>query len=463
LRAYVEGADDPDAELEDQERVLPAMSRGDRLSPIKIEPKQHATTPPARFTEASLIKELEDRGIGRPSTYASIIATIQDRGYVWKKGTALVPTFTAFAVVNLLEAHFTELVDFEFTARMENDLDAIASGRLDPKPWLRVFYFGQVEGEAALAGSANGDQDVGHIGLKRRIGSGWEEIDARKISTIPLGHDENGLTIAARIGRYGPYVQVEDSEVRANIPDNIAPDELSIEMAQGLLAQAATGDKALGHDPKSGKPVYLKNGRFGPYVQLGDAERTEAGKLKKGGKPRMASLWPSMSEATLTIEQALMLLSFPRVVGKHPVTGEDITVQDGKYGPYIKAGTETRSLENHEQLQTVDMPKAIELLSQPKRSRQGGPVRGSAIEVGLHPQSGVKLEIKSGRFGPYVTDGVVNASVPKGMDPAKVTVEKAVELILAREEKLREQGKDPRAPKPEKPKRSAGSRGKKKS
>lgn len=448
LRAYVEGADDPDAELEDQERVLPAMTRGERLDAVRIEPRQHVTVPPARFTEASLIKELEDRGIGRPSTYASIIQTIQDRGYVWKKGTALVPTFTAFAVVNLLEIHFTDLVDFEFTAKMETDLDAIATGKLQPKPWLQMFYFGQSD-------ASNGHQDVGHVGLKRRIGSGWEEIDARKISTIPLGTDEEGQTIVARIGRYGPYIQVDDTDVRANIPEDIAPDELNLEVAKHLLTQAATGDKVLGHDPQTGKPVYLKKGRFGPYVQLGDPERTDSGKLKRGGKPKMASLWPSMSEETIPLDQALMLLSFPRVLGKHPDSGEEITVQDGKYGPYLKAGPETRSLDSHEQLATLDLAGALELLAQPKKGRRGGPARGTSIDLGRHPESGANLQIKSGRFGPYVTDGVVNASVPKGVDPAQVTVEKAMELISNREDKLRAEGKDPRAPKPAKPKRSA--------
>ncbi len=443
LRAYVEGADDPDAELADQERVLPAMQRGQQLDPVKIEPKQHVTTPPARFTEASLIKELEERGIGRPSTYATIIQTIQDRGYVWKKGTALVPTFTAFAVVKLLESHFAELVDFEFTARMENDLDAIAAGRLEPKPWLRVFYFGQTDKD-------NGNQDVAHIGLKRRIGSGWEEIDARAISTIPLGEDAQGQQVCARIGRYGPYVQVGDSDVRANIPDTMAPDELTVSLACELLAQAATGDRALGQDPATGKPVFIKKGRFGPYVQLGEPERTDAGKLKRGSKPKMASLWPGMTEQTITLEQALTLLSFPRAVGKHPTTGEEITVQDGKYGPYVKTGTETRSLENHEQLAQIDLNGVLELLAQPKKSRSGGPARGSSIELGAHPKTGAKLQIKSGRFGTYVTDGTVNATLPKGVEPAGVTVEKAVELIQAREDRLREQGKDPRAPRPAK-------------
>lgn len=448
LRAYVEGADDPEAELADQERVLPAMQRGQQLDPVKVEAKQHETASPARFTEASLIKELEDRGIGRPSTYAAILQTIQDRGYVWKKGMALVPTFTAFAVVNLLESHFAELVDFDFTAKMENDLDAIAAGTLASRPWLQVFYFGQSD-------IANGNQDVEHIGLKRRIGSGWDEIDARAISTISIGQDEDGQTIAARIGRFGPYIQVGDSDRRANIPNDIAPDELNVKMAQELLAQAATSDRVLGNDPASGKPIYIKKGRFGPYVQLGDPERTDAGKLKKGSKPKMASLWPGMTEQTISLEQALMVLSFPRVVGKNPQSGEDVTVQDGKYGPYLKCGTDTRSLANHEQLATIDMAKSLELLAQPKKGRGGAAAQGQSLELGTHPQSGAKLQIKSGKFGPYVTDGVVNASVPKGMDTSQVTVEKAVELLKAREEKMREQGKDPRAAKPDKKRRPA--------
>jgi len=446
LRAYVEGADDPKAELEDQERLLPPLRQGESLTATKIEPKPHVTLPPARFTEASLIKELEERGIGRPSTYATIIQTIQDRGYVWKKGTALIPTFTAFAVTNLLEKHFADLVDFGFTAKMEDDLDAIASGRLESGPWLNLFYFGDPS-------ATNGQEDLAHIGLKGRIGSGWEEIDAREISTVAIGTDEQGRAIAARIGRYGPYLQVADTDQRATIPPDLPPDELDVEAAQQLLAQAARGDQVLGQDPDTDKPVYLKNGRFGPYVQLGDPERTEKGTLKRGTKPKMASLWPSMTPETLAFEDALMLLSFPRTLGVHPETGEPVTVQDGRYGPYVKMGSETRSLADHEQLAGITLEEALELLAQPKQGR-GRRGQTTILELGHHPESNAPLTIKSGRFGPYVTDGVVNASLPKDLDPNTVTVEKAVELIAAREERLLQQGKDPREPKT--PRKSSG-------
>jgi len=440
LRAYVEGADDPEAELEDQEKLLPAMSQGQLLTAKKINPKQHVTLPPARFTEASLIKELEERGIGRPSTYATIIQTIQDRGYVWKKGTVLIPTFTAFAVVQLLEKHFGELVDFGFTAKMEDDLDMIATGRLKSGPWLEHFYFGDPS-------ATNGHDDLGRVGLKRRIGSGWEEIDARKVSTIALGADEQGRQIAAHIGRYGPYIQVGDTDQRATIPIDLPPDELSMDAAQELLSQAAQGDQVLGEEPETGKPIYLKNGRFGPYVQLGDPERNEKGTIKRGSKkPKMASLWPTMKSETLTLDDALKLLSFPKTLGVHPEKNEPITVQDGRYGPYIKMGDETRSIADHEQLASITLKEALELLAQPKKGR-GQQGQATLLELGRHPQSDAPLQIKNGRFGPYVTDGVVNASIPKNLDPSAVTIDKAVELISAREQRLRDQGKDPRAPK----------------
>jgi DNA topoisomerase-1 len=438
LRAYVQGADE--GEAEDQEMVLPPLKQGDALKPEKVEPRQHTTLPPARYTEASLIKELEERGIGRPSTYATIISTIQDRGYVWKKGTALVPTLTAFAVVNLLEKHFEDLVDFGFTAKMEDDLDLIASGRLRSTPWLHDFYFGSSK-------TGNGHKDLSHVGLKRRISSGGADIDPRAISTIPLGTDENGQTVAARIGRFGPYFQIGDTDQRANIPDDIPPDELSVALAKELLSRSTQGPKVLGHDPSSGKPVYVKNGRFGPYVQLGDPEVTEKGTLKRGGKPRMASLWPSMKPETLTLEDALKLLSFPRTLGTHPETGAIITVQDGRFGPYVKMGNETRSLASHEQLSTLTLEEAVALLAQPKlRGRGAARQQQPAIEVGKHPDSGAAILLKQGRYGPYVTDGVVNASLPKGFQPAELTLGKAVELLAAREQRLREQGIDPRVP-----------------
>lgn len=440
LRAYVEGSDDPQADLEDQERILPPLRVGESLDAKKIVPAGHTTQPPARYTEASLVKELEERGIGRPSTYATIIQTIQDRGYVFKKGSALVPTFTAFAVINLLERHLSELVNYDFTARMEDSLDAIANGNRASRPWLKEFYFG---------GGKNGSH-VTKIGLKQLVGSAGDDIDPRAVSTIELGKTPEGVSILARVGRYGAYVQEEGGELRASVPDDLPPDELTVEKAMEFLAEAAKGDKVLGNDPETNKPIYLKSGRFGPYVQLGDPELTDKGKVKRGGKPRMASLWPSMSMDTVTLDDALKVLSFPKELGTHPETGELITVQDGRFGPYMKMGTDSRSLANHEQMATITLQEAIEIYKQPKRGRGGAASQPILAELGEHPKSGDPLQVKSGRYGPYVTDGVVNASLPKGKDPKGLTVEEAVTLIEAREQRMRDQGKDPRAKKAKK-------------
>lgn len=435
LRAYVEGSDDPQADLEDQEKILPAVQPGQVLDPIEVNPSGHTTQPPARFTEASLVRELEERGIGRPSTYATIIQTIQDRGYVWKKGSALVPTFTAFAVINLLEQHLSELVDYDFTAKMEDCLDAIAQGERESVPWLHDFYFG--------GGKSNGNH-VTEVGLKSLLSSAGEDIDPRQVSAIPIGKTEKGDNVVVRVGRYGAYVQIGDSDLRATVPDDIPPDEVTVAMAVELVGRAKQSDQVLGHDPDTGKPIYLKNGRFGPYVQLGDPELTDKGKPKRGGKPKMASLWPSMAMESMDLEQALVLLSFPKDLGPHPESGDPVTVQDGRFGPYIKCGTETRSLANHEHLASITLAEAVEALKQPKRGRRAAGQQVLA-EVGKHPTSGESMVIKNGRFGPYVTDGVVNASLPKGKDPALLTYEEALTLLNAREQKLRDEGKDPRA------------------
>ena len=448
MRAYVEGSDDPSAELENQEKVLPPLSEGQQLDTKRIEPLEHFTQPPARYTEASLIRELEERGIGRPSTYASIIQTIQDRGYVFRKGTALVPTFTAFAVVNLLERHLPDLVDYDFTARMEDGLDGIANGDRERRPWLQDFYFGG--GNGNHGNDSHNDTRVREVGLKAIISSSGDEIDPRAVSTIPIGKTEGGDEIVVRVGRYGPYVQAGDADLKANVPDDIPPDEITVERALALLEEAAQSDKVLGNEPETNKPVYIKSGRFGPYVQLGDPELTEKGNVKKGGKPKMASLWPDMDMATLTLEDALMLLSFPREVGTHPETNEVITAQDGRYGPYIKMGADSRSLADHNALKTVTLEEAIKIFKEPKRRGRGVASQTVIADLGKHPTSGDELQVKNGRFGPYVTDGTVNATVPKSEDPAKVTLERAVELIKAREDKLRDQGKDPRAPKAKK-------------
>ena len=449
LRAYVEGSDDPEAKLEDQERILPPLAEGDDLGASAVRPAQHTTQPPARYTEASLVRELEERGIGRPSTYASVIQTIQDRGYVWQKGSALVPTFTAFAVVNLLEQHLGSLVDYDFTAKMENDLDAIASGEREAVPWLHDFYFGQPNG------NGRDGIDVAAVGLKALIGSGQEAINPRAVSCIPLGTTPGGETVAVRVGRYGPYAQVGNSDLRASVPGDMPPDEMTMDKALDLIEQALHGDHMLGEDPETGKPVYVKTGRFGPYVQLGDPELTAKGNIRKGSKPKMVSLWPSMTIEDVTLDQALMLLSFPREVGKDPDTDEVITVQDGRYGPYIKRGTETRSLEAHEQMGTITLEQAVELFKQPRVGRRRAPAVLS--EIGKHPTSGAAIQVRTGRYGPYVTDGAVNARIPKGQDPAKITLDQAIELIDARQERLRDQGKDPPA-KAEKRRAKSGGR-----
>lgn len=443
LRAYVEGSDDPEAELADQEKVLPPLERGQRLAATAVEVTRHTTQPPPRFTEASLVKELETRGIGRPSTYAAIIQTIQDRGYVWHKGPALVPTFTAFAVVKLLEQNLPDLVDYDFTAKMEDELDTIARGERRAVPWLKDFYFG--------GHRTNGGREILHMGLRRLIDSTAETLAAREASRIVIGTTDDGDEIAVRIGRYGAFVQVGDSDRRASVPDDLPPDELTAAAALTLLERAEAGDRPLGHDPASGEPVYLKTGRFGPYVQLGDAGGG------KGAKPKMASLWPSMSPDDVSLEDALMLLTeFPREVGVHPGTGDVITAQDGRYGPYLKMGSDTRSLANHEQLRDVTLDEAVALFQQPKGGRRQ---RSETLaELGTRPGTEDAVSIRTGRFGPYVTDGTVNASVPKGRDPATVTLEDAVELLVARENKLRAQGKDPRAKKtraPRKPRTGA--------
>lgn len=438
LRAYVEGSDDPEAELEDQEAVLPPLKQHDRLSPPAVTPLSHATQPPARYTEASLIRELEERGIGRPSTYASILQTIQDRGYVRRKARALVPTFTAFAVTNLLEQHLAELVDYDFTAKMENDLDAIANGEREATPWLHDFYFGEPNGRNERGAH------LAEIGLKALVGGGQEGIDPRKVSSTPIGQTPDGQPVAVRVGRYGPYVQLGDSDQRASIPEDLAPDELTVEKALELIAQTSHGDHWLGEDPQTGKSVYVKTGRFGPYVQLGDPELTDKGKLKRGSKPKRANLWPSMSIESVTLHDALTVLSFPREVGVHPETGEPITVQDGRFGPYIAMGSETRNLESHAQMASLTLDQAVALLKQPKRGR-GAASNTVLAELGKHPTNGDQIQVKTGRYGPYVTDGVVNATIPKGKDPNSVTLEEAAELIETREQTLRDRGKDPRA------------------
>ena len=412
LRAYVAGADDPDADLEDQERILPDMAVGDAARADEVDVKAHETQPPSRFSEASLVKRLEELGVGRPSTYAATISTIQDRGYVRKKGSALVPTFTAFAVVTLLERHFGDLVDYALTARMEDDLDQIARGEATAEPWLAKFYFG-VEGEAEQ-----------RPGLKALV-SDIDDIDARDVNSILLGADDDGVPIVARVGRYGAYLQRGDDT--GNIPDGTVPDELTIERCIEIIETPK--ERKLGDDPASGLPVFVKNGRFGPYVQLG--EHDDEHEIK----PKMASLFQTMTIERITLDDALELLSLPRVVGVDPNTGEEITAQNGKFGPYIKRGEDSRSIENEELLLTIELGEALRILAEPKR-RRGQAVKGPLKEVGPDPDSGRMIVVKDGRFGPYVTDGETNASLRKGDDPLELTMERAQELLADRRTKL---------------------------
>ncbi|OKK02764.1 DNA topoisomerase I [Streptomyces sp. CB03234] len=428
MKAYVEGADDPNAELDDRERRLPQVAEGDALTAEEITADGHATKPPARYTEASLVKELEEREIGRPSTYASIIGTILDRGYVFKKGTALVPSFLSFAVVNLLEKHFGRLVDYDFTAKMEDDLDRIARGEAQAVPWLKRFYFG--EGDAAGAASEAGNGDGDHLGGLKELVTDLGAIDAREISSFPVG---NGIVL--RVGRYGPYIErgEKDSEghQRADVPEDLAPDELSVELAEELLA-APSGDFELGTDPATGHQIVAKAGRYGPYV----TEILPEGTPKTGKnavKPRTASLFKSMSLDTVTLEDALRLMSLPRVVGTD-AEGVEITAQNGRYGPYLKKGTDSRSLENEEQLFTITLEEALAIYAQPKQ-RGRAAAKPPLKELGTDPVSERPVVVKDGRFGPYVTDGETNATLRTGDSVETITPERGYELLAEKRAK----------------------------
>ena len=400
LAAYEEGRDEPADD--DAERRLPPVSVGDALEAVSLDPEGHTTTPPPRFSEATLVRALEERGIGRPSTYAAILSTIMDRGYVFKKGTALVPTFLAFAVVNLLERHFEQLVDFDFTARMEDDLDRIAAGDEERVEWLRRFYFG----------------DGGSPGLHHLVTEHLDAIDARAVNSIAIPRSD----AVVRVGRYGPYLDRDGD--RASLPTDLAPDELTAEKAEELLSQP--DGKSLGRDPETGHELVVRSGRYGPYV-------TEVLPGGDDEKPRTASLFSSMSPEEISLEDALRLLSLPRVLGT--LDDEEVTAQNGRYGPYVRKASESRSLESEEELFTVTLERAQELFAQPPRRRGRQASRAPLKELGPDPASGKAIVLREGRFGPYVTDGKTNASLRKGDSVDSVTPERAIELLAEKRAK----------------------------
>lgn len=440
LAAYEESAD-ADTEAAEgaaaaKETRLPTMSEGDALVGTDLAADGHSTAPPARYTEASLVKALEERGIGRPSTYAATISTIQDRGYVITRGQALVPTWLAFAVIRLLEEHFDRLVDYDFTATMEADLDQIAAGSRERVAWLKEFYFGEAPGNLGTSDALGVDSDGGGL---RALVANLGEIDAAAINSVDIGEG-----IRVRVGRYGPYIEdlaaeVEDGKTppRASVPDDVAPDELTVAKARELLAAGADDGRVLGIHPETGNPVIAKNGRYGPYVteqmpepdldpDLSAAAKKRA--LAALPKPKTASLLKTQALDSVTLEDALQLMSLPRVVGADPETGDEITAQNGRYGPYLKKGTDSRTLPSEEAMFTVTLEEALEIYKQPKRGR-GRTATPPLRELGDDPTSGKPIQVKDGRFGPYVTDGETNRTLPRDVTPESITAEQAIELL----------------------------------
>ena len=431
LRAYVEGSDDPAADLGDKETLLPACRKGDRvslpgdaaaLSLLDLSEKSHETTPPPRYTDASLVKRLEDDGIGRPSTYASIIKTILERGYAGRQGKALVPTFTAFVVTLFLKEHFRTLVELDFTGRIEEKLDLISNGDLERLAFLREFYFG--DGKEWL-------------GLNAMIEKGRDQWGG--YPSYPVGEDpDTGTPIVIKVGRYGPYVQRREGGEgnTASLPTGIAPADFGLEEALVLLAAKGAGPRIVGVDPKTGMTVYAMTGRFGPYVQLGETpEKGKKGakppKGTKTPKPRRASLPKGESIESITLETALGLLSLPREIGLHPDDAVPVESNFGRFGPYVKHGDDFRSLESEEQVFAITLDESVELLRQPKRARKrpfGAAKAPPLKELGANP-AGVVIKVFDGRYGPYITDGAVNATVPKGVALESITLENALELL----------------------------------
>ena len=426
-KVYEESTDDDSDTTDDKEALLPTLSVGDTVPVSELLPGGHETTPPARYTEASIVKKLEELGIGRPSTWASIIQTVQDRGYVWKKGQALVPSWTAFAVVTLLERHFGDLVDYAFTAGVEEELDEIAGKLLSKDEWLHAFYFGDAE-----------KGDLGELGLKRLIEQNITDIDAAAINSFSIGADPStGEVVAVKPGKYGPYVKRGDDT--AGVPDNLAPDELTLDEALRLLAMPKS-DEPIGE--WDGHPVFAKNGRYGPYVQWGTMDEPPEGLAK----PKMVSLFKTMTLERVTMRDALDLLSLPRTIGTDPSDGEEILANNGRYGPYVQKGKDYRTIDSEERLLTMSLDEAVHIFSQPKVFRRGGSAsaKGPLREFGNDPVSQRAVVAKEGKFGVYVTDGEVNASLGKGDRIEDMIPERAYELLAIRREVMAEKGITPK-------------------
>lgn len=482
LRAYSDAIADAAASSDANQSRLPHLKVGDEVAISDVAADEHTTNPPARYTEASLVKKMEDLGIGRPSTYASIIKTIQDRGYVYSRGNALVPSWVAFAVVGLMEKSFAALVDYDFTSSMEDELDDIAAGNEVGANWLKGFYFGDEH-----ASDATAETIARQGGLKALVGNNLEQIDARVVNSLPLFDDDQGRPIYVRVGRYGPYLERQigvkpDGEPdfqRANLSDTTTPDELTLEFAEKLFATPQSG-RELGVNPANGRVIVAKEGRFGPYVteimgadekekvavsaeqivaeerSAEDAQRAAEGKRAKNWetktaiaakekrinqiieetlKPATASLFSSMDPSTVTLEEALQLISLPREVGVDPTDGQMITAQNGRYGPYLKKGTDSRSLSSEEQIFTITLDEARRIYAEPKRRGRGATTQQAIKELGDNDVSGKPMSVKDGRFGPYVTDGETNASLRKGDDPLTLTDARANELLSERRAK----------------------------
>ena len=419
----------------EQEALLPPLAQGDVVPIESITPEGHTTTPPARYTEASLVKRLEELGIGRPSTWASIIQTVQDRGYVWKKGQALVPTWTAFAVIRLLEEHFDALVDYDFTASIDEDLDAIARGDRAKDQWLKRFYFGDTgDGDSLPIAAEAGAGDDALRGLKRLVEENLDEIDAAEINTFPLGLDEAGVLIVVKPGKYGPYVKRGDDT--ASVPDDLTPDELTVDKAIELLA-APKSDEPIGE--LDGYPVYAKNGRYGPYVQWGDHDDPPPGL----DKPKMSSLFKTMVLERITLDDAEALLQLPRHLGDDPADGVPIMANNGRYGPYVQKERDYRNIDSEDQLLEITLDEALRIFSQPKVYKRGGgnlAAKGPLREFGTDPVSERAVVAKDGKFGVYVTDGETNASLGKGDRLEAMAPQRAYELLAIRRDTIAANG-----------------------